>query len=71
MIIVKSKDEIEMMKVAGVCAGEMLRDLRDVIKPGISTMEIDACDIKATCLTETFQPMGEELHCRMRGTLCA
>jgi len=41
MIIVKSKDEIEMMKVAGVCAGEMLRDLRDVIKPGISTMEID------------------------------
>jgi len=41
MIIVKSKDEIELMKTAGVVAGEMLKDLRDVIRPGITTMEID------------------------------
>ena len=41
MIVVKSKDEIELMRQAAVVTGEMLRDLPQIIKPGISTMEID------------------------------
>lgn len=41
MIVVKTHDEIEKLKVAGAVAGEILKELRGVIKPGISTMEIN------------------------------
>ncbi len=40
MIIVKSKDEIEIMAEAAMVAAEMLRDLPGFIKPGISTKDI-------------------------------
>lgn len=41
MIIIKSAQEIEFMREAGKVAGRILRELENVIKPGISTMDID------------------------------
>lgn len=41
MIIVKSDQEIELMREAGRVTGLILKDLEDFIKPGISTMDID------------------------------
>lgn len=41
MIIIKSDAEIEMMKVPAKLTAEILRDLEDFIKPGISTHDID------------------------------
>ncbi|MBR0130230.1 MAG: type I methionyl aminopeptidase [Firmicutes bacterium] len=41
MIVIKSKDEIEIMAEAALVAAKMLRDLPGFIKPGISTKDID------------------------------
>lgn len=41
MIIIKSAQEIEMMRESGKVTGKVLRELEDFIKPGISTMDID------------------------------
>jgi methionyl aminopeptidase len=41
MIIIKSKDEIEIMAKAAMLTAEMLRDIPQIIKPGISTKQID------------------------------
>jgi len=40
-IILKSKDEIEQMRVAGQLAGEVLRMIRPHVQPGIKTVELD------------------------------
>lgn len=41
MIIIKSEQEIDMMRTAGQVTGQILRDLEGFIKPGISTKDID------------------------------
>ncbi len=41
MIIIKSDSEIEMMKIPAKVTAEILRDLAEIIKPGISTYDID------------------------------
>lgn len=41
MIIIKSKQEIELMREAGRVTAKILADLKDIIKPGIATIEID------------------------------
>ena len=41
MIIIKSESEIEMMKIPAKLTAEILRDLGDYIRPGISTYDID------------------------------
>lgn len=41
MIIIKSKQEIDIMREAGKVTGEVLRKLEDFIKPGITTKDID------------------------------
>ena len=41
MIIIKSHEEIEMMKIPAKVTAEIMRDLESIIKPGISTYEID------------------------------
>lgn len=41
MIVIKSKDEIEMMAKAAMLTAQMLRDIPQIIKPGISTKQID------------------------------
>lgn len=41
MIIGKSKREIEKMRAAGQLVGSVLEELRNMVMPGISTIEID------------------------------
>ena len=41
MISIKSKQEIEYMRVAGKVAYDLLMELKDFIKPGITTKQID------------------------------
>ncbi len=42
MIIIKTPEEIEKMKVAGKVLSDVHHELRDFIKPGVSTLEIDS-----------------------------
>ena len=41
MIIIKSKDEIDIMRVPCTMTGHLLNDLADYIKPGLSTADVD------------------------------
>ena len=41
MISIKKEQEIEKMRVAGKIAYDLLMSLKDIIKPGITTKEID------------------------------
>ena len=41
MIVIKSDDDIEMMKIPAKVTAEILRDLRGYIRPGLSTKDID------------------------------
>ena len=41
MISIKNEKEIEKMRVAGKIAYDLLMSLKDVIKPGVTTKEID------------------------------
>ena len=41
MIIIKNDDEIKIMAESGLVTGKILCDLQEIIKPGISTLEID------------------------------
>ncbi len=42
MIIAKSRKEIEKMRAAGQLAGRVLLELRQMVVPGVTTLEIDA-----------------------------
>lgn len=42
MIVLKSKAEIDIMRVPGKVTAKILLDLRSIIEPGITTREIDA-----------------------------
>ncbi len=41
MIIAKSKREIDKMRVAGRLVGQVLQELRAMVTPGISTLDVD------------------------------
>ena len=41
MIIIKSQEEIELMKEAGAVTARILADLPNIIKPGITTKDVD------------------------------
>ena len=41
MIIGKSKKELEKMRAAGQLVGQVLQELRTMVQPGITTIEID------------------------------
>lgn len=41
MIIIKSKQEIELMREAGKVTGYILNELKELIKPGTATLDID------------------------------
>ncbi|MEG0830003.1 MAG: type I methionyl aminopeptidase [Anaerovoracaceae bacterium] len=41
MIIIKSEQEIDIMRESGKVTGHILKALEDFIKPGISTMDVD------------------------------
>lgn len=41
MIIIKSKDEIDIMRESGRVTGWILKELENIIKPGTTTLDID------------------------------
>jgi methionyl aminopeptidase len=41
MIYLKTDDEVEMMKAAGRVVGSILWELKEVIRPGVSTKDVD------------------------------
>ena len=41
MIVIKSNEEIDIMRVSCRMTGELLNDLNDFIKPGLSTLDVD------------------------------
>jgi methionyl aminopeptidase len=47
MIQIKTRDEIEVMRRAGIVVGETLALLRESVEPGMSTMDLDAIARKA------------------------
>lgn len=61
MIIIKSAQEIELMRESGKVTGKILSDLEDFIKPGISTMDIDKFvedTIRANGMIPSFKGYG-------------
>src|SRR2546422_9237341 len=42
MIIGKSRKELEKMRAAGQLVGQVLQELRRMVEPGITTLEVDA-----------------------------
>ena len=61
MIIIKSKREIDLMREAGKVTSDILRDLEDFIKPGMTTYEIDHFveeRIRSCKMTPTFKGYG-------------
>lgn len=61
MIIIKSEQEIELMRESGKVTGKILRDLEDFIKPGVSTKDIDRFveeTIRAHGMIPTFKGYG-------------
>ncbi|MCR4712629.1 MAG: type I methionyl aminopeptidase [Clostridia bacterium] len=61
MIVIKSKDEIEIMRVPCRMTGELLNDLAGFIRPGLSTKDIDRfCEsyIKDHGMIPTFKGYG-------------
>ena len=68
MIIIKSEHEIEMMREAGKVTGQILRELKDVIKPGISTMDID--QFVERRVKEHGMIASEKGYCGFPGSVC-
>ena len=68
MIIIKSKQEIELMREAGRVTAKILADLKDIIKPGIATIEIDRFvekSVKANNMTA-----AEKGYCGYPASVC-
>jgi len=61
-IVLKSKDEIEEMRVAGQLAGEVLEMIRPHVQPGITTGELDT--ICHRYITEQQQAIPAPLNYR-------
>ena len=61
MIIIKSKDEIDLMRESGKVTGYILRELADFIKPGMSTKDVDRYVENTICknkMIPTFKGYG-------------
>ncbi len=41
MIIGKSQKEIEKMRASGRLVGQVLQELRQIVLPGVTTLEVD------------------------------
>lgn len=68
MIIIKSKQELDLMREAGKVCGQILRDLKDLIKPGISTLEIDSFVEKT--VREHGMTAAEKGYCGYPASVC-
>ncbi len=61
-IILKTPEEIEQMRVAGQMAGDVLRMIREHVKPGVTTGELD--DICHKYITEDLDAIPAPLNYR-------
>lgn len=68
MIIIKSKQEIELMREAGRVAGQILKDLETIIKPGIATIEIDRFVEQA--VKKAGMRAAEKGYCSYPASIC-
>ncbi len=68
MIIIKSKQELDLMREAGKVCGQILRDLKDLIKPGISTLEIERFVEKT--VREHGMTAAEKGYCGYPASVC-
>ena len=68
MIIIKSKQELERMREAGKVCGLILRELADIIQPGISTLEIDRFVEKT--VREHGMRAAEKGYCGYPASVC-
>ena len=68
MIIIKSKQEIELMREAGKVAGQILKDVEALIKPGIATIEIDRFVEKA--VKNAKMTAAEKGYCGYPASVC-
>lgn len=69
MIIVKSPEEIELMRSAGRVNKEIFDGLKDLIKPGISTMDID--DYVDRTVRKCGVRSAEKGYCGFPSNVCA
>ena len=61
MIIIKSDQEIDLMRESGKVTGYILKELENLVRPGISTADIDAFvekTIRGSGMTPTFLGYG-------------
>lgn len=61
MIIIKSDEEIELMRTSGKVTAQILKDLADFIRPGMSTFDVDRFvedTIRAHDMVPTFLGYG-------------
>lgn len=68
MIIIKSGQEIELMRQAGKVTGQILNDLEKVIRPGITTLEIDRFVEKA--VKAAGMTAAEKGYCGYPASIC-
>ena len=54
MIVCKSAAELEKMHRAGLVVWEVLNDLRQAVRPGVTTMELE--EFAASCAAERKVP---------------
>ena len=68
MIIIKSKQEIELMREAGKVTSLILSQLADIIKPGITTLDIDRFVEKT--VKEYGMTAAEKGYCGYPASVC-
>ena len=68
MIIIKSRQEIELMREAGKVTALILAELGNVIKPGISTLDIDRFVEKV--VKEHHMTAAEKGYCGYPANVC-
>lgn len=68
MIIIKSKQELELMREAGKVTGYILKELEQFMKPGVATIEIDRYVEKT--VKEYGMTAAEKGYCGYPASVC-
>ncbi len=68
MIVIKSEHELKLMREAGKVCAEIFRGLEDLIKPGISTKDID--DYVETVTKKHGMRAAEKGYCGYPASVC-
>ena len=68
MIIIKSRQELELMREAGKVTGYILKELEQFMKPGVATIEIDRYVEKT--VKEYGMTAAEKVYCGYPASVC-